>query len=128
MQLFLNRGRHKGRQIVSERTIDLMISNQIGPLTVQAIDSADGLVARTFPEGAGKDGFGFGFEIETPPSAPGRRSPGTLSWAGIFNTHFWIDPARGVAAAVLMQMLPANDPAVVDLLTAFERTVYDRLR
>jgi methyl acetate hydrolase len=66
--------------------------------------------------------------VETPPSAVGMRSPGSLSWSGIFNTHFWIDPASGIAAAILLQLLPVNDPAVVELLTAFERTVYQRLQ
>lgn len=127
MQLFLTRGTHRGRRIVSESAIDLMSTNQIGPLTVQPVNSPDPLMTRTFPAGAGKDHFGLGFQIETPPSAAGRRSPGSLSWGGIFNTHFWIDPARGVAAAALMQMLPINDQAVVDLLAAFERTVYAHL-
>jgi CubicO group peptidase (beta-lactamase class C family) len=56
------------------------------------------------------------------------RSPGSLSWAGIFNTHFWIDPTCGVAAAVLLQLLPANDAAVVELQVRFERTVHQQLR
>lgn len=128
MQLILNHGRHKGRQIVSARAIDTMASSQIGDLTVQAIDSADPSMARPFPAGAGKDRFGLGFQIETAPTRPGMRHAGTLSWAGIFNTHFWIDPDRGIAAAVLMQMLPTNDPEVVALLTAFERAVYERVR
>src|SRR5262249_55121302 len=34
MQLFLNGGRRGGRRLVSESSIRLMMSNQIGPLTV----------------------------------------------------------------------------------------------
>ncbi len=128
MQLFLNRGRSGERRVASERTIDLMVTNQIGELMLAPIDSADPLTALTFPVGGSKDKFGFGFQVETPPSANGMRSAGSLSWSGIFNTHFWIDPARGIAAALLMQLLPVNDPAVVDLLISFERTVYQSLR
>jgi len=127
MQLFLNRGRSGERRVASEKTIDLMATNQIGELTLTAIDSQDPLTARTFPLGGAKDKFGFGFQVETPPSPDGMRSAGSLSWSGIFNTHFWIDPTRGIAVALLMQLLPVNDTAVVDLLLVFERTVYRRL-
>jgi len=128
MRLFLHGEHPARRRVPAARTIELMSTNQIGPLTVQAVDSADPLTAQSFPANAGKDKFGFGFQIETAPSSAGMRSPGSLSWAGIFNTHFWIDPASGVAAAVLLQLLPANDAAVVELLTTFERALYQRLR
>src|SRR2546427_12449769 len=52
------------------------------------------------------------------------RSPGSLSWAGIFNTYFWIDPLKELAAVVMMQLLPGNDEKAVDLFRGFERLVY----
>jgi CubicO group peptidase (beta-lactamase class C family) len=128
MQLFLNNGTHHGCRLVGEPTISQMTANQLGGLALQPIDSADPLTVSAFLEGASKDGFGFGFQIEAAPRRTGRRRPGSLSWAGIFNTHFWIDPSHGVAAALLMQMLPANDPGVVTLLIDFEQTLYQRLR
>jgi CubicO group peptidase (beta-lactamase class C family) len=45
-------------------------------------------------------------------------------WGGIFNTRFWIDPHRGVAAVVLMQLVPDYDSAAIDVLRGFEREVY----
>ena len=81
-------------------------------------------LARPFPLGARKDKFGFGFQIETQPSDPEMRSPGSLSWAGIFNTYFWIDPLKELAAVVMMQLLPGNDEKAVDLFRGFERLVY----
>jgi len=86
--------------------------------------SADPARARPFPIGAGKDKFGFGFQIETAPAEKGLRSAGSLSWGGIFNTHFWIDPQRQIAAVVLMQVLPYYDDSSMRVLRGFERLVY----
>jgi methyl acetate hydrolase len=124
MQVFLNRGRAGNTRLVTDRTIRLMTSNQIGSLTVGEQSSSDLSVARPFPIGAGKDTFGFGFQIAGRPAATGFRSAGSLSWGGIFNTHFWIDPRRSIAAVVLMQLLPYYDPRALDVLRGFEREVY----
>ena len=85
-------------------------------------------LAMPFPPGAGKDKFGFGFQIETEPSENGMRSPGSLSWAGIFNTHFWVDPKRKIAAVILMQQLPFYDDGSMKLYQAFEETIGRNLR
>jgi CubicO group peptidase (beta-lactamase class C family) len=124
MQVFLNRGRVGSTHLVSERTIDLMTTNQIGALRIAEQSSTDLTIARPFPMGAGKDTFGFGFQIEERPVVAGMRSAGSLSWGGIFNTHFWIDPQRGIAAVVLMQVLPYYDVKALDVLRGFERQLY----
>jgi len=126
MQLFLNRGRVGTTRLLTERTIDLMTSNQIGSLRITEQSSADPAIARPFPIGAGKDAFGFGFQIEGRPAASGLRSAGSLSWGGIFNTHFWIDPRRSIAAVVLMQVLPYYDPRALAVLRGVEREVYSQ--
>ena len=124
MQLFLNRGRAGTTQLVKERTIDLMTSNQLGSIKVTEQPTTDPTLARPFPIGAGKDTFGFGFQIEGRPAVAGRRSVGSLSWGGIYNTHFWIDPQRAIAAVVLMQVLPYYDARALQVLRGFEREVY----
>ena len=124
MQVFLNRGRVGPARLVSERTIDLMTSNQIGTVRVAEQPSANLEFARPFPIGAGKDTFGLGFQIEERPAAAGLRSAGSLSWGGIFNTHFWIDPERSIAGVVLMQLLPYYDPRALAVLRGFERETY----
>jgi hypothetical protein len=63
------------------------LSNQIGALRVTEQRSIDPSISQNFPFGAGKDTFYFGFQIAGPPTGPGR-SAGSLSWSGIFNTHF----------------------------------------
>ena len=127
MQVFLRDGRAGATRLVTEATLRQMTSNQIGALAVQQQPSANLAVAKPFPFGAGKDGFGFGFQIEAAGS-DGLRSSGSLSWGGISNTHFWIDPKEQIAAAVLMQVLPYYDDAAIGVLRGVERLVYQHLR
>jgi methyl acetate hydrolase len=124
-QLFLNRGRLGHVRLLREQTFHLMTSNQIGTLTITEQPSADPTIARPFPFGAGKDKFGFGFQIEEAPASAGGRGVGSLSWGGIDNTHFWIDPRRSLAAVVLMQLLPYYDERALATLRGFERLVYE---
>ena len=39
-------------------------------------------------------------------AGPNGRSPGSLTWAGIFNTHYWIDPARRVTGLIMIGSCP----------------------
>ena len=55
---------------------------------------------------------------------PAGRSGGSLTWAGLANTYFWIDPSKRVAGVVLTQILPFVDPAVLKLYGQFESGVY----
>jgi methyl acetate hydrolase len=84
---------------------------------------------RPFPIGAGKDKFGLGFQVSAPdPQYAKFRSPGSLAWGGINNTHFWIDPKRQIAGIVMMQVLPFYDDASVALLRGIEEQVYKHLK
>jgi methyl acetate hydrolase len=60
----------------------------------------------------------------TTDQVPGKRSPGSLSWGGINNTYFWIDPSRGIAGVILMQYLPFADAKALAVYDAFERGAY----
>src|SRR5690348_2684734 len=120
----LNGGRCDSTHLISESAIRMMMSNQIGNHVVDVLLATNQSLAQPFPFGAHKDKFGFGFQIETPPSDPEMRSPGSLSWAGIFNTFFWIDPLKELAGVVMMQLLPGNDEKAVDLFRGFARLVY----
>ena len=55
--------------------------------------------------------WGLSFLINTAKTPEGR-SAGSLAWAGLANTYFWIDPARNVAGVILMQLLPFVDEQV----------------
>ena len=56
------------------------------------------------------------------------RSPGSLSWAGINNTQFWIDPDAGIGAVLLMQYRPFYDDTAIEALQGFEALVYRHLQ
>ena len=67
--------------------------------------------------------FGFGFLINSDPVVGGRAS-GSLAWAGIFNTYFWLDPAQDTCGVVMTQVLPFFDAKAIGLFEDFERAVY----
>jgi methyl acetate hydrolase len=128
MQMLLNGGRLGSTRVLGERFVAMMGKNQIGSVIVQEQPAADPLRTRPFPLGAGRDKFGFGFQIAAAdPRYAKLRSPGSLSWAGIDNTHFWIDPKRHIAAVVMMQVLPFYDERCISVLRGFEELVYQHL-
>jgi hypothetical protein len=49
--------------------------------------------------------WGLGYMINVQPG-PNSRSAGSLTWAGIFNTYYWIDPTRRVGGVIMTQVLP----------------------
>ena len=70
--------------------------------------------------------WGLGWMI-TPFPGPNGRSAGSLTWGGIFNSYYWIDPAKQVAGVILAQFLPFADPRALAVSAAFERRVYEAL-
>jgi CubicO group peptidase (beta-lactamase class C family) len=101
-----------------------MTRNHTGTVRVRLQEAAIPALSAVFPLGAGRDSYGLGFQVTGTPAVPGMRSPGSLSWAGIFNTEFWIDPARGVGGILLMQYLPFYDRQAIEALQGFEQRVY----
>jgi CubicO group peptidase (beta-lactamase class C family) len=127
MQMFLNNGRAPdGKRLLSEASVRLMGQNHSRVL-VELQPTANPAVSQPFPLGAGRDSFGLGFQVTGAHNDELARSPGSLSWAGIFNTEFWIDPKRGVCAVLMMQYLPFYDSAAISTLQGFERRVYQGL-
>ena len=66
----------------------------------------------------------YAVQVTGKPADPGMRLPGSMSWAGIFNTEFWIDPKAGIGGILLMQYLPFYDAAAISTLQGFEKRVY----
>jgi len=129
VQMILNRGQLGGVRILKDSTVAEMSKNQTGSVKVRLQPSADPLRSKPYPLGAGEDVWGLGFQIASPktPNAS-MRSPGSLSWAGINNTFYWIDPQKQVGAVILMQMLPFYDDAALRVLNGFEERVYRNLK
>jgi len=126
VRAFLNGGELDGGRILKAETVALMGQNHIGAVSVPA---AKTYLPRsrdfTFVND-GRDKFGLGFLI-TADQVPGKRSPGSLSWGGINNTYFWIDPSKGIAGVILMQYLPFADEKALAVHDAFERGAYQLL-
>jgi len=120
----LNGGELDGARILSAGTVALMGQNHIGAVGVPAQKTAIPERSDDFSFIAdGRDKWGLGFLI-TADAVPGRRSAGSLSWGGINNTYYWLDPTRGITGVILMQFLPFADRKALALYDAFERGVY----
>jgi len=128
VRMLLNGGTLNGKKILSEASVKKMGQNAMGSIFVQLQPDADKQRTKPFPLGAGKDKFGLGFQIAADdPSARGFRSPGSMSWAGIFNTEFWVDPVKQIGGVHMMQLLPFYDDGAIRALRGFEKTVYKNL-
>jgi len=127
-QVFLSQGRAAdGAQVLKPETVALMAQNAIGDLEVRLLRTAvpaSSNDAEFFPGMVKK--WGLGFMISTAPVAGGR-SAGSLAWAGLANTYFWIDPANGVAGVILMQLLPFADAKALAAFDGFEKAIYTAL-
>jgi len=126
-QMIMDGGRFNGAQVLRPETVDQMAQNHIGPLEIGAMTSAIPPLSNDvelFPGMSKK--WGLGFLINTAP-APTGRSAGSLAWAGLANTYFWIDRSKRVCGVFLSQVLPFFDHTAIDLLTTFETEVYRAL-
>jgi methyl acetate hydrolase len=129
MRMLLNGGQLGGTKILTESSVKMMGQNQIGSIFVEEQPAADPLRTKPFPLGAGHDKFGLGFQVASKDDRYAKyRSPGSLSWAGIFNTEFWIDQERHIAGTQMMQVLPFYDDGAIRTLRDFEALVYQNLR
>jgi methyl acetate hydrolase len=123
-RMILNGGTLDGTRILSPASVALMGRNHIGDVGVPAIKTAQPDLSMDFTFIDDRmDKWGLGFLI-TSRHVAGKRSAGSLSWGGIDNTYFWIDPARGIAGVILMQLLPFADTKALAIYDTFERGVY----
>jgi CubicO group peptidase (beta-lactamase class C family) len=127
LRMLLNRGKAGSTRILSENAVKTMFENHTGSVAVSLQQSTNLSLSKNFPLGAGKDHWGLGFQLAAE-KAPNRRSPGSGTWAGIFNTHFFIDPAKEIGVVVMMQTLPFYDDASMGVYAGVEEAVYRNLK
>ena len=126
-RMLLGGGRLGGVQVLRPDTVQEMSRNQIGELTVgmlKSVQPGSSNDAEFFPGMVKKWGLAYMISTEV---APTGRSAGSLCWAGLGNTYFWIDPTRRVAGVILTQILPFADASVLDMYDQFERAIYARV-
>ena len=97
LQMLMHQGRFNGAQLLRPQTVALMGQNQIGDIRAGILKTA--MPDRSndvdfFPGMTCKWGLGY---MLTPQPGPNGRSAGSVTWAGIFNTYYWLDPAKRIA-------------------------------
>jgi methyl acetate hydrolase len=128
LQMLMHQGRFNGAQLLRPQTVALMGQNQIG-------DIRAGILKTAIPERSNDVDFfpgmpckwGLGYMI-TPQPGPNGRSAGSITWAGIFNTYYWLDPQKRIAGVFMTQILPFADHKAVALYGEFESGIYGGLK
>jgi methyl acetate hydrolase len=128
LQMLLHEGSWNGARILRPETVAMMGSNQIG-------DTEAGIMKTYVPARSNDVDFfpgmplrwGLGYMINLRP-VPDGRSANSLTWAGIYNTYYWIDPTRHITGLFMTQVLPFADQASLQLYGQFERGVYNALK
>ena len=126
-QMIMQGGSFRGAQVLRSETVALMSQNHIGGLEIPVFRTAAPSLSNDvelFPGMSKK--WGLSFLINTQPT-PSGRSAGSLAWAGLANTYFWIDPTKRVSGVFLSQVLPFYDGTAIELLGKFETEVYRAL-
>jgi CubicO group peptidase (beta-lactamase class C family) len=124
LQMLLHEGSLNGEQIIKPDTVALMGENHIGALPAGILKTNNPPLTNDvdfFPGQPVRWGLGYMLTLDPGPNG---RSAGSVTWAGIFNTYYWLDPKRRVAGVIMTQILPFADPQTVALYGAFERGVY----
>lgn len=127
LRMLLGGGALDGERVLQADTVALMTQNQIGDLTFAPMQTVMPSLSNDtdfFPGMRQKWSYGF---LINPAKSPQGRSAGSLSWAGLSNCYYWLDPKENVTGALYTQILPFFDPKVVALFRAFESAVYDNL-
>jgi CubicO group peptidase (beta-lactamase class C family) len=124
LSMLLHGGTLDGVRVLRPETVAAMGQNQIGDVLVADLAAALPLMSNDVALFPGmKKKWGLSFLINTE-DVPGGRRAGSLAWAGLRNTYFWLDPRARIAGVLMTQMLPFADAKVLDLLDGFERGIY----
>ena len=123
-QMILNKGRGNGNQVLKPETVATMSQNHIGDLNMTKLTSAVAFATNDVDLYPGMDKkWGLSFLINTAKTPEGR-SHGSLAWAGLANTYYWIDPARDITGVIRRQVLPFADGKCLEAFAGFESGVY----
>jgi len=117
-------GALNGARILRPETVALMGQNQIGDVDVGVLKTTVPALSNDVDLCPGVTRkWGFGHMINMQPLAGGR-SAGSLTWGGLLNTYYWVDPGTRIAAVFMTQVLPFADSRALRLYRQFERAIY----
>ncbi len=89
LQMYLNGGELNGTRILSRKTIETIMKNQVGALNGENATSGVGLA--------------FGVVNDKGVTRGGAGSAGTFEWGGYFNTQYFADPEEQLIGVILKQ-------------------------
>jgi len=128
LQMLLNNGSWNGARILKPETVALMGQNHAGNLPCGVMKTENPALSNDvdfFPGAPIRWGLGYMLNMQPGPNG---RSAGTVSWGGIFNTYYWLDPSRRVTGLIMTQILPFADTRAVKLYGQFEKGVYESVK
>ncbi len=128
VRMLLQGGSLDGVRILRPDAVALMGQNQIGKIEAGVLRTTVPALSNDvdfFPGISLKWGFGHMINMQ---SGPDGRSAGSLTWGGLFNTYYWIDPIKRVAAVFMTQVLPFADDRTLRIYRRFERAIYGAIK
>ncbi|MFZ2145302.1 MAG: serine hydrolase domain-containing protein [Xanthobacteraceae bacterium] len=127
IRMLLHGGALDGVRILRPDTVALMGQNQIGKIEAGVLKTTTPALSNNvdfFPGISLKWGLGHMINVQPIPDG---RSAGSMTWGGLLNTYYWIDPGRRIAAVFMTQVLPFADKRALRIYRQFERGVYASL-
>ena len=124
LQMLLNSGSLDGKTLLKSETVDSMFQNNIGDIQPAALTTVMPTLSNTADMSFGnKATFGLGLLIHTD-GIDGGRKANAGSWAGLFNSYYWVDREAGTYGIFGTQVLPFYDGVAIETLLELEQAVY----
>jgi CubicO group peptidase (beta-lactamase class C family) len=128
LQVLLNGGSFRGADILGPDTVAMMSANQTGKLEAGILKTTNPALSNDvdfFPGVHLRWGLGHMINID---AVPDGRNAGSLTWAGLYNTYYWLDPTMRIAGVIMMQILPFADRQALKAYRGFEQGICHALR
>ena len=128
LRMLLHGGRLDGSRVLEPETVTLMHQNHTGNLQAGILKTNIAALSNDvdfFPGAPIRWSLGHMLNVEPGPNG---RSAGTVSWAGLSNTYYWLDRVKRVTGLIMMQILPFADARAVKVYGQFEHGVYEALK
>jgi methyl acetate hydrolase len=124
LRMVMNKGTLDGERIISAAGLESMLANQIGNIPIPCLKTTAPPItadAEFFPGRKKSHSMAF---MRFEEDIPGMRNAGSQGWAGVLNSHYWIDPKADVIGLLMTQSLPFVEPRFANTYEKFERAVY----
>ncbi|MFM2279222.1 MAG: hypothetical protein RLZZ444_1453 [Pseudomonadota bacterium] len=129
IRMWLNDGRGEHGRVLKPETVEAAVRNGLQPH--QKVTALPGVIpslsndAEFFP--GQKKSWAYTFMVNEE-EAPTGRPAGSIGWAGLANSYYWIDRKNGVGGYWATQILPFADGVSFPGYMALETSTYDSIR